>query len=290
MSDTATGDDELMTIGAFARQTRLSPKALRLYDELRLLPPASVDDSNGYRYYHAQQVERARLIGLLRRLDMPLEQIARVLELPARKQVDEIGRFWAELEGSVAVKRRLVAYLERYLEGRGDAMYEVRTRNVPEQRVLTTTRHLKQPELDAFLMNAMGALPTAIERAGARPRSAVFVIFHGEVNADSDGPVEVCQPFEGDLAAPEGTQVRIEPAHQEAFTTISKKQCEFPGILEAYDAVDTFVKRRGMKPTGSPREVYFVEAERVGPDDPFCDIAWPATPARTPVVADVPSD
>lgn len=69
MSDTATGDDELMTIGAFARQTRLSLKALRLYDELRLLPPASVDDSNGYRYYHAQQVERARLIGLLRRLD-----------------------------------------------------------------------------------------------------------------------------------------------------------------------------------------------------------------------------
>jgi hypothetical protein len=26
---------------------------------------------------------------------------------------------------------------------------------------------------------------------------------------------------------------------------------------------------------GAPREVYFVEHTKVGPDDPFCDIAFP---------------
>ena len=31
---------DLMSIGEFARLSRLSPKALRLYDELGLLPPA----------------------------------------------------------------------------------------------------------------------------------------------------------------------------------------------------------------------------------------------------------
>jgi PPM family protein phosphatase len=31
---------ELLTIGAFAKASRLSPKALRLYDELDLLRPA----------------------------------------------------------------------------------------------------------------------------------------------------------------------------------------------------------------------------------------------------------
>jgi DNA-binding transcriptional MerR regulator len=31
---------DLMTIGAFAGRTRLSAKALRLYDRLGLLPPA----------------------------------------------------------------------------------------------------------------------------------------------------------------------------------------------------------------------------------------------------------
>jgi DNA-binding transcriptional MerR regulator len=52
----------LLTIGVFARAARLSPKALRLYDELGLLRPAAVDDESGYRLYDPAQVERARLI------------------------------------------------------------------------------------------------------------------------------------------------------------------------------------------------------------------------------------
>ncbi|WP_234392809.1 MULTISPECIES: MerR family DNA-binding transcriptional regulator [Actinomycetes] len=38
---------DLLTIGAFARLARLSPKALRLYDEMNLLPPARVDPDTG---------------------------------------------------------------------------------------------------------------------------------------------------------------------------------------------------------------------------------------------------
>jgi protein phosphatase len=34
---------ERLTIGAFSRASRLSPKALRLYDSLGLLAPAHVD-------------------------------------------------------------------------------------------------------------------------------------------------------------------------------------------------------------------------------------------------------
>ena len=42
-----------MSIGEFARYSRLSPKALWLYDELGLLEPARVDEDSGYRYYSA---------------------------------------------------------------------------------------------------------------------------------------------------------------------------------------------------------------------------------------------
>ena len=71
----------LMTIGEFAEQTRLSVKALRLYDRLRLVVPAQVDPDSGYRMYSADQVEPARLVGILRRLDMPLAMISSVLAL-----------------------------------------------------------------------------------------------------------------------------------------------------------------------------------------------------------------
>ena len=44
-----TESDALMTIGDFARDAGLKPKALRLYDDLGLLRPAEVDPHSGYR-------------------------------------------------------------------------------------------------------------------------------------------------------------------------------------------------------------------------------------------------
>ena len=70
-----------LSIGEFARRTRLSPKALRLYGELGLVLPARVDPDSGYRFYTEDQVDVAKLIGLLRRLEMPLSQIGELLAL-----------------------------------------------------------------------------------------------------------------------------------------------------------------------------------------------------------------
>ena len=53
---------QLLTIGAFARASRLSPKALRIYDELGLLRPARVDEASGYRFYEPAQVPVAQVI------------------------------------------------------------------------------------------------------------------------------------------------------------------------------------------------------------------------------------
>ena len=39
----------LLTIGVFARRSRLSPKALRLYERRGVLVPAHVDEDSGYR-------------------------------------------------------------------------------------------------------------------------------------------------------------------------------------------------------------------------------------------------
>ena len=67
--------DLMMSIGEFARLSRLSPKALRLYDELGLLPPAEVDPDSGYRWYAAGQLDSARLVASLRQIGLPLAQI-----------------------------------------------------------------------------------------------------------------------------------------------------------------------------------------------------------------------
>lgn len=109
-----------LTIGAFARASRLSPKALRLYDELGLLAPARVDGTTGYRYYVEAQLPRARLVAWLRRVGMPLARIGEVCDLyetdpPAAGLV--IGAYWARVETETAARRDLVTFLVDQLSG-----------------------------------------------------------------------------------------------------------------------------------------------------------------------------
>ncbi len=69
----------LLTVGRMARQSGLTTKALRHYDRIGLLRPAVVDGATGYRRYRGDQVEQARLVQLLRSLELPLDQVRAVV-------------------------------------------------------------------------------------------------------------------------------------------------------------------------------------------------------------------
>jgi PPM family protein phosphatase len=119
----------MLTIGAFAKACRLSPKALRLYDELDLLRPARVDPDTGYRYYATGQLEQARLVAWLRRLGMPLARIRTVCALPPGPATREIRAYWAGVEADTAARRELAAFLVDHLTdtpGRNTTMLELR--------------------------------------------------------------------------------------------------------------------------------------------------------------------
>ena len=125
---------ELLTIGEFARASRLSAKALRLYDELGLLRPAAVDPVNGYRRYSPGQLETARVVAWLRRIGMPLAEIRAVVDMPGAQAADAVARYWRQVEADTGNKRQLAAVLVEYLSGKGAAMstslavkYAVRT-------------------------------------------------------------------------------------------------------------------------------------------------------------------
>ncbi|MFG2721316.1 MerR family transcriptional regulator [Streptomyces sp. NPDC048416] len=112
----------LLPIGAFAKASRLSPKALRLYDELGLLPPARVDPVNGYRSYAPEQLERARLVAWLRRLGMPLARIQYVCALEAGLAAQEVRAYWAQVEADTAARRDLASFLVGHLSGKDPTM------------------------------------------------------------------------------------------------------------------------------------------------------------------------
>ncbi|UNS97727.1 MerR family transcriptional regulator [Streptomyces tubbatahanensis] len=127
---------DLLTIGAFAKASRLSPKALRLYDRLGLVTPARVDPFSGYRLYAPAQLERARLVAWLRRLGMPLARIQRVCELAesdrgagapgssarpgasAGAAAREVRAYWAAVEAETTARRDLATFLIDHLSGK----------------------------------------------------------------------------------------------------------------------------------------------------------------------------
>lgn len=113
---------ELMTIGEFAAATWLSPKALRLYDRKGLLSPDAVDPHSGYRKYSPAQVETARIITLLRRIDMPLDRIREVLRSTPAERAMQLARYREREAEEHARRQSLAEFLgaraRRWLAGR----------------------------------------------------------------------------------------------------------------------------------------------------------------------------
>jgi DNA-binding transcriptional MerR regulator len=267
--------EEPMSSGEFGRRTRLSMKALRLYDRLGLLPPAVVDAQTGYRTYHASQLFTARLIVTLRRLDMPLPDVARVLHATGADAAELVEVYWASVERRVAVQRDIVANLRSGLaEARRFQKLDIAERRTPGQIVLTEQRHVYLDDLPWIRVAAARLLRTAERHGGVA--GAHMAIFHGEVSADSDGPVEVCVPIQAPPVAGD-VAWRTEPARREAYVTITKAQFEMPVIRSVYDAIDQWIAVRGLRRCGSPREIYHsgVDAMPAALDDPVADVAIP---------------
>jgi DNA-binding transcriptional MerR regulator len=269
-------EDPHLTIGEFARRSMLSPKALRLYDQQGLLVPAEIDPVNRYRRYRESQLADARLIARLRRLDMPLATIGEVLRSAPDRRSDVVVAWWDAVERRMAGKRELLVHLLIGLAGRERTfeMYEIHERDVPEQAVVSEQRHVTVHGLTDWFDDCMPRLHGIAERHGGVAGPA-FIIYHGEVNEESDGPVEVCVPVDRERLATIDAATRIEPAHQEAYTRIRKAQVEFPQILDAYEAVEQWMAKNNREMIGSPREVYFADFMNAGPNDDVCDIAFP---------------
>lgn len=67
-----------MKINEVEQQTGIAKKNIRFYEDEGLLSPSR--SANGYRDYNAGDIEILRQIKLLRKLDIPLEEIKRLLQ------------------------------------------------------------------------------------------------------------------------------------------------------------------------------------------------------------------
>ena len=274
---------EELAIGEFAGLTRLSVKALRHHDDQGILSPVRVDPITLYRYYAPDQVGRATLIGTMRRMDVPLAVIREVLDHAdgPEQAATAFMEWWVAQERRHQERRDIGRYIIQHLTSQGVIM-DIRTRTIPQRTLAVIGKELYQPELEPFIMDAFSTLfqhaeaHPGLRELDTTPDSPTYVLYHGSVTPDSSALVEVCIVVSEDARPAPGISIRLEPAHQEAYATLTRSEVEFPDILTAYDAVASWVMAHGSLIESLPsREVYFTDVMKADADQPVCDVAFP---------------
>ncbi|HEX3791879.1 MAG TPA: helix-turn-helix domain-containing protein [Pseudonocardiaceae bacterium] len=266
---------DLLTIGAFARLAHLSPKALRLYDELNLLPPAEIDPDTGYRWYSPEQLTPARQVARLRQLDMPLARIRKVLDLPPGAAAGELAAYWAEREQSVRAQRELVGFLISQLTGKETTMYEVTVRDLPARALLSISEQLTADQIGTFVtpLFALFGGPTISRPNGVAGRP--FLRYQGELGNDSDGPVEFCCPVDAaDLTEladrfPEMTP-GSEEAGREAYVSVPKANMMTTLGLES---LHQWLIDQHEETDWRPRQTFLLDPAEAGATDLVYELA-----------------
>ncbi len=269
---------QLVSIGEFARRTHLTPKAIRLYDRVGLLRPASIDETSGYRRYRLDQVRTGQLIGLLRGADLSLADIGLLLDDLATggepAAVERLSQLLGRIERRHDDRKLLIRHVQAILKEGDDPMFSIETRSVPSRRVMSIQRRVRADETDGFVSEAKAAFVAHLN--GADATSPFTLVFHSVVDYEHDGLMEAQLGCSEDVRPTDVIGIRTEPAHDEAYTTITKAQWAFPAILAAYDSVACSAPVRARPGSHlSCREVYVAVPDAIGDDDLICDVAFP---------------
>ena len=265
-------DGSLMPIGRFSETTRLSVKALRLYDEMRLLKPEHVDERNGYRYYGPSQVPKAEAIRILRSVDMPLDEIGQVLGSNPDNRDQLMSAHLDRLEtGLTAMKQKLVAFQE-LVEGRKPLMpYEVTEKEVDSIKVASVIKEVDLKTIGGAIGEGFGTIMGVLAPQGHAPTGAPFVIYHDVIDEENAGKVEMCIPIAADFE-PSGPVESKELRGGKVASTVHKGA--YNEIAPAYHAVSSWISANGYEPAAPPAEVYLNDPTEVSVSEQLTEVMW----------------
>jgi len=266
-----TSDDHLLAIGRFSAATGLSHKALRIYDDMGLLSPSHTDAFTGYRYYEADQVRRGQLIRRMREMEMSLQAIREVLAASPTEAERLLTGYRREFDLRNRQVHQITSQLIHSLRQEETNMtLSVEPREIAPQQVVFIEGHVLVNDIDNFIKNSLATLHEFVQEQGGTITGAPLGIYHGQINEQDDGPLEVCLPAAGAFSVRGDIQVRELRGGPAAVVSIRDDYLHFPLILQAYDAAHDWIAANDYQMAESPREVWLTTVEEGGP----WEIVW----------------
>lgn len=248
----STPASRLLSIGEFAAATQLSPKALRIYDEQRLLPPARIDTATGYRYYSSDQVLLGRLVRTLREMNLSLTDIGNIVASRGSGAEIVLAQLAQEIDSRYAREKRAyhAALVLLHKPSRADAP-EITQRMRPETTVAVrpfmANRYDFVEKFRAEARAIHGLLTHAALVAAGEASCALI-----DPLSDDDARLEVVLPVKTPERIPQGITLRQLPATACATITTSVRQAHASELAGALDALFDWFDRCGHRAIDAP--------------------------------------
>lgn len=248
------------TIGEFSRITGISAKMLRHYDGMGLLSPEFVGD-NLYRYYTDGQVLSGRTIAKLRDVDMPLVEIARLLEAMKRGQFPEdivlehMRRLSERIDKDQGREKLCRELIENKSLLEVTMNFESTIKEVKPMQVISVRKIGMYSEIGEMIQQAFF-------KAGCNCSGAPFVLYHSE-GAPEPADMEVCVPVSS------GATMTIPGV--KALSVIYKGP--YSGLGQAYKFGFDQMQAKELKISHPTREIYLTEPN--DPQGPVTEILLP---------------
>lgn len=139
----------------------------------------------------------------------------------------------------------------------------IRDETLPPVRVLTREQRVRVGRLPVTIEALATALETEADVLGLAVEGGPFVRYLGRVDAEGDGPIQVCLPVSGDGGL-------VMPAMHALVIDGDGEDAAYPAVLGLYDRLSAHMEQAGLTPDGPPREIY--EEDRI-------QVAWSVRPA-----------
>jgi DNA-binding transcriptional MerR regulator len=239
----------MMTIGEFARRSRLPASTLRYYHERGLLVPARVDAVTGYRYYGHEQLGIAAVVHRLRGIGVAPETIGAIVDGgadPATMIEIERRRIEAEIAQRTDALARL-ARLERQLTA--PPTYTVTVEDRPAVSAAAVHGRIRCSAATGDLRALMVALRRAHRAAGLEDPAGYGAVFPLDLETDPTPVTVFARAAHGDQ--PVGATLEL-PAGRFLVTAHHGDDAVEP----AYGALLDRARADRLRPGGAVVEEY----------------------------------
>ncbi|PXV87809.1 DNA-binding transcriptional MerR regulator [Lachnotalea glycerini] len=184
----------MFKIGEFSKITQISVRMLRYYDEQKLLEPCLIDDSNGYRYYFAKQIDQLNRIILLRNMGFGVKEIKAMLETWNSENIknnllEQMKKTKENIQSEKIKLQQMQGWLYD-LNNQGKKLnIEIIMKSLPMQHVMSIRRIVPDYYYESMLWQEFGEVFNNVRNVD---KLQSFSIYHDLDYREKDVDIEIC--------------------------------------------------------------------------------------------------